>query len=47
MHIRDPRRHYTPVRRWQPLTDAEWDALRHCHVGGLWPERTSWGKLAG
>ena len=22
-----PRRHYTPPRRWQPLTDAEWDAL--------------------
>src|SRR3712207_5323725 len=21
------RRRYTPVRRWQPLTDAEWDAL--------------------
>ncbi len=21
------RRHFTPPRRWQPLTDAEWDAL--------------------
>ena len=21
------RRHYTPVHRLQPLTDAEWDAL--------------------
>ncbi len=21
------RRHYTEPRRWQPLTDAEWDAL--------------------
>ena len=20
-------RRYTPVRRWQPLSDAEWDAL--------------------
>ncbi len=22
-----PRRRYTPVRRWQPLSDAEWDTL--------------------
>ncbi len=21
------RRFYTPVRRWQPLSDAEWEAL--------------------
>ena len=27
MHTLRPHRRYTPVRRWQPLSDAEWDAL--------------------
>jgi transposase len=27
MHPDGRHRDYTPVRRWQPLTDAEWDAL--------------------
>ena len=27
VHTPYPHRHYTPVRRWQPLSNAEWDAL--------------------
>ena len=27
MHTPYPHRHHTPVRRWQPVSDAEWDAL--------------------
>ena len=27
MHTPYPHRHHTPVRRWQPLSDAEWGAL--------------------